>query len=77
MPAVAQKNFALMQGDLPFRPINVIPKTVGNVGELVVRQGSRASVGNEKFRIVGGNDRFAPRRFHEFPAVANAAGCTE
>jgi hypothetical protein len=41
MLAVAQKNFALMQGDLPFRPINVIAKTVGNVGELAVRHESR------------------------------------
>jgi hypothetical protein len=64
----------LMQGDLPLRLINVIAKTVGNVGELVVRQANRASVGNGKFRIVDGNDRFAPSRFQEFSAVANAAG---
>jgi hypothetical protein len=49
MLAVAQKNFALRQGDLPFRLINVIAKTVGNVGELVVRQANRASVGNGNF----------------------------
>lgn len=39
-----------------------------------MRQANRASVGNGKLCIVGGNDRFAPRRFQEFSAVANAAG---
>jgi hypothetical protein len=49
MLAVAQKNFSLRQGDLPFRLINVIAKTVGNVGELVVRQRIARALATENF----------------------------
>ena len=74
MPAVAQKSFALVQSDFRFRPINVTAQTVRDVGKLVVRQANHASVGGRKFRIVSGNDRFAPRRFRKLTTVVDAAG---
>jgi hypothetical protein len=57
MFAVTQHSLTLVQSDLRFRPINVIAKTVGDVGKLVVRQANHSSMGNREFRIVSGDEQ--------------------